>query len=142
MLADKVSGVRLKERAMGKALALAKTSRGQKLILKTIKATCQARSNPRQLGLSLPETGYNLRQVTIYRAVPAHVSSFYPNDYVGRKLQWVKGHADHTAAVTEEEAVVLKLRVLASDVYEAYNPGEYFYAGPEAEGRVVYRKKY
>jgi hypothetical protein len=101
-----------------------------------------ARHAARQLGKSLPETGYDLRRVTIYRAVPVSVDSFKPMDYVGRNLRWVKGHADHVAAVSEEEAVVLKATVMAADVYEAYNPGEFFYNGPEVKGRIVYRQKY
>jgi len=96
-------------------------------------------SRARTKGKSLPETGYTLSVVSIYRAVPAGVTTIEPMDYVTRTKKWAQGHADHVAAVEEEEAVVLKAMVKAADVYEASNPGEYFYDGPAVRGRVVYR---
>lgn len=96
----------------------------------------------RQKGKSLPETGYDLRTVTIYRGVRATESEFKSMDYVTRNRRWAQGHADHVAAVEGEPAVVLKARVPAAQVFEAYNPGEYFYDGPTVKGRVVYRQDY
>lgn len=89
----------------------------------------------RKFGKSLPETGYKNKYVTIYRA--ALIKSFRPNDYVTLSLKWATGHAEHTAAYEEEPCHVLSAMVLASDVYEAYNPGEYFYGGNEIQGKVV-----
>ena len=94
----------------------------------------------RQKGRSLPETGYDLRTVTIYRGVVATVSDFKPMDYVTRQRRWAQEHADHVAAVEEEPSVVLKARVPTAQVFEASNPGEYFYDGPPVRGRVVYRQ--
>ena len=87
----------------------------------------------RILGNQLGESGY----VTIYRAVLADVTYFKHNDYVTLSLKWAIGHAEHVAAVEEEKAVVLASTVLKSQVHEAHNPGEYFYAGPTKNGRVV-----
>ena len=96
----------------------------------------------RRKGRSLPETGYELQKAMIYRAATKGVDTFFPMDYVTRNRRWAQSHADHVAAVSEDEAVVLKVMVNASDVYEASNPGEYFYDGPKVKGRVVYRQKY
>lgn len=93
----------------------------------------------RQHGKSLPETGYDARYVTIYRAVLQGVIEFNPMDYVTLNKRWAVEHAEHTAAVEEEPAVVLQAMVKAADVYEAYNPGEYFYDGPPVRGKVVKR---
>jgi len=100
------------------------------------------REGARTKGKSLPETGYTLSVASIYRAVPAGVTTIEPMDYVTRTKKWAQGHADHVAAVEEDEAVVLKAMVKAADVYEASNPGEYFYDGPAVRGRVVYRQRY
>lgn len=93
----------------------------------------------RQKGKSLPETGYDLRYVTIYRAVIATTDTFNSMDYVTRSKKFAVEHADHTAAVEEETAHVLKAMVKAADVYEAQNPGEYFYDGPKVKGKVIYK---
>lgn len=98
------------------------------------------RENPgksRKVGKSLPEMGYDLRKVAIYRAAVSPTNSFKPMDYVTRSRAWAVGHAEHIAVVEEEDANVLKAMVNASDVYEAYNPGEYFYNGPEIAGTVI-----
>ncbi len=105
------------------------------------RAAERSREGGRTKGKSLPETGYTLSVASIYRAVPAGVSTIKPMDYVTRTKKWAQGHADHVAAVEEEEAVVLKAMVKAADVYEASNPGEYLYDGPAVRGRVVYRKR-
>ena len=95
----------------------------------------------RRRGRSLPETGYTLSVVSIYRAVPRGVTAIKPMDYVTRTKKWAEGHADHVAAVEEEESIVLKAMVKSADVYEASNPGEYFYDGPAVRGRVIYRSQ-
>jgi len=97
----------------------------------------------RRKGKSLEELGtWPLSTVTIYRAVLASVTHFKKMDYVTRTERFAKEHADHVAAVEEEPAVVLKAKVKTSNVYEASNPGEWFYDGPPIKGRVTYRQKY
>lgn len=81
-------------------------------------------------------------KVTVYRAVRGTTErTFRPNDYVTRTLKFAIGHAKHNAAVDEEPSIVLALTVDGSLVAEAYNPGEFFYVGPEAVGRVVFRAR-
>lgn len=91
----------------------------------------------RTLGRSLPETGYEYRKVKIYRAT--NEKNFKPKDYVTRNLKFATGHAEHQAAVNDEPYWVLESIVEAKDVYEASNPGEYFYNGPTVPGKIVYR---
>lgn len=93
----------------------------------------------RKLGPSLKDQGYDLEYVVIYRAVPANIDSFKSKDYVTRSRKFAKEHADHVSAVEDEPAHVLKAMVKASDVYDAYNPGEYFYDGPEKKGKIIYK---
>ena len=94
----------------------------------------------RKLGKSLPETGYAMRKVIIYRAVTGDVTEFKLNDYVTRSLKFARGQADHNAGMGDD-SIVLKAMVDAGDVYEAYNPGEYFYNGPVVKGDPVYQAK-
>jgi hypothetical protein len=91
----------------------------------------------RAKGRSLPETGYEYRRVKIYRA--ANDQNFKPMDYVTRSTKFAIEHAEHQAAVNDEPFWVLEAMVFAKDVYEAYNPGEYFYDGPQTPGKIVYR---
>ena len=94
----------------------------------------------RKLGKSLPETGYAMGKVVIYRATIGKTTQFKPKDYVTLSPKFARGHADHNAGVGDD-SVVLRAMVNAGDVYEAYNPGEYFYNGPIVEGMPVYTSK-
>jgi hypothetical protein len=91
----------------------------------------------RRKGKSLPETGYENRYVVIFRAVIGEDASFNPMDYVTRSEKFAKEHADHNAGMGDDSSVV-RAMVKAEDVYEAYNPGEYFYDGPPVSGKVIY----
>jgi hypothetical protein len=93
----------------------------------------------REKGRPLPETGYEFRSVVIYRATSANESTFKSMDYVTRSLKFAQEHANHQASVEEQPQHVLKALVPSKNVFEAYNPGEYFYDGPETPGRVVYQ---
>lgn len=90
----------------------------------------------RQLGKSLPETGYNEPYAIIYRA--SSNANLKDRDYVTMSRKFAVGHAEHQAAVEEEPCGVYRYMVKSSDVYEAMNPGEYFYSGPPAQGRLIY----
>ena len=90
------------------------------------------------MGRSLPDTGYPSSQVTIYRAVAEGVTEIKPEDYVTLSERFARGHADHMVVTEEEPYVVLKALVNASDVYEAYNPDEYFYNGSPTSGQIIY----
>jgi len=91
----------------------------------------------REKGRSLVDTGYSFQKVVIYRGAVAPTNTFTSMDYVTRSRKFAIGHAEHIAAVEEEPANVLKALVKASDVYEAYNAGEYFYDGPDIVGTII-----
>jgi hypothetical protein len=95
----------------------------------------------RELGQSLEDADPSKKgmKVPIYRGVVATVTTFNPNDYVTLSFKWAREHAQHTAVVEEEDAIVLRARVPAAQVFEAYNPGEYFYGGPSIPGTVAAR---
>jgi len=90
----------------------------------------------REKGKSLVELGHLSRYVVIYRAANEQV--FKSMDYVTLSRKFAKEHADHQAAVEEEPWLVLKAMVSTDQVFEAYNPGEYFYDGPTIPGKVIY----
>jgi len=89
----------------------------------------------RQKGKSLPEAGYEYRYVIIYRAT--NELEFKSMDYVTLSHKWAKAHAEHQTAIEEEPYHVIKAMVLANQVFEAYNPEEYFYDGPTIPGKIV-----
>lgn len=91
----------------------------------------------RRKGLSLPETGYDLSYVVIYRAVPAPVRRIFPMDYVTRSLKFAHEHAEHVAGIEDDTAYVLKAVVRADKVFNAYNPGEYFYDGDPVDAKII-----
>jgi hypothetical protein len=79
----------------------------------------------------------------IYRAVPTTVTTFREMDYVTKSRKFANEHAE-SMYWTEEEpyhviSKVVSNRPNAMTLYNASNPGEYFYAGPEVEGKVVYK---
>lgn len=92
----------------------------------------------RKLGPSLKAQGYEFDYVKIYRAVLSTVNTFKAKDYVTRSIKFAKEHADHVQAVEGEPSHVIQALVKAADVYDAYNPGEYFYNGPEVKGKTIY----
>lgn len=92
----------------------------------------------RKRGKSLRELG-EIDFVYIYRAVAENVNSIGSMDYVTLSLKFAKEHAEHQAVVNEEPYIVLRSLVKTSDVYEAYNVGEYFYDGPTVKATIIYR---
>jgi hypothetical protein len=95
-------------------------------------------SQERKKGKSLCELGYEYKKALIFRACSSHDFYFHSMDYVTRSKKFAVEHADHNVSVLEEDQHVLKAVVNATDVYEAYNPGEYFYDGPEIKGHAIY----
>lgn len=83
----------------------------------------------RKLGKSLFELGYKT-SVPIYRAQNANSANIVDKDYVTLSYQFAIGHAKHMAACKNEDFIVVRARVPPKNVFEAYNPGEYFYSGP------------
>lgn len=94
----------------------------------------------RTKGKSLPETGYQYKYVHIYRAVGTDVLQFNNMDYVGvgnGGLKFCMGHAAHQVVYTGMPQHVITAMVPAAEVFEAYNPGEYFYGGKGVMGKPV-----
>lgn len=58
-------------------------------------------------------------------------------DYVTLSRKWAEDHCKHIVAVEESPAHVLKAFVPTKNVFDAYNPQEYFYDGPEIQGRPI-----
>ena len=93
----------------------------------------------RKLGKSLPQIGYTFKFATIYRALHNRDTSLHGNsEYVTLSRKFTIEHAQHQTAVHEEVYVVVQYQVRSENVYEAYNPGEYFYYGPPVLGKVIY----
>ncbi len=92
----------------------------------------------RKIGRCITEKGIVWR-VTIYRALNAKDPTFKPEDYVTMSLSFAKGHAEHMATVENEDYVVVSIKTEPRNVFEAYNPGEYFYMGPLVTGNEIYR---
>jgi len=95
----------------------------------------------RRLGKSLSQSGYPQENVYIYRAMIGTEIHLKPHDYVTRSKKFAVEHADHMTAVNDEMYHVMMYFVKASDVYEAYNPGEYLYNGPDVRGTEVYKSE-
>lgn len=76
--------------------------------------------------------------VLMFRACAVSINTFKPMDYVTLSSKFAKGHADHMAAVEDEPYHVIKKVVSTDYLYEAGNPGEYFYNGKELKGTVIY----
>lgn len=77
--------------------------------------------------------------IKIYRACAATENQIGPMDYVTRSPKFANEHAEHQAAVEGETYHVLQMIASTKDVYEAMNPGEYFYDGKPGRTKVVYR---
>jgi len=96
----------------------------------------------RTLGRSLPEANPDryapTSKATIYRAIEGVNGKFNEMDYITLSRKFAKDHAKHNADMNGEPSVVLEARVPAGQVFEASNPGEYFYNGQSVEGKVIY----
>ena len=95
----------------------------------------------RVLGKSLPQTGFPEKYLFIYRAMLATETKMYDNDYVTRSKQWAIEHSDHMTSVKGELYHVMRFFVEAQHVFEADNPGELFYKGPDVRGKEIYASK-
>jgi len=82
---------------------------------------------------------------TIYRAVPVDVTTFREMDYVTKSRKFAAEHSESMYWTEEEPYHVIRAMVSNRHggivLYNASNPGEYFYDGPEIAGRVVYKAK-
>lgn len=92
----------------------------------------------RTKGKSLPEKGYQYKYVRILRAMDEKNNIINRMDYVTLSEKFAKEHADHMAIVEDTPYHVVSANVKSENVFEAYNPGEYFYDGEPVAGKVVY----
>jgi len=79
--------------------------------------------------------------VVIYRALPANNSNFMPMSYITMSRKFAIEHAESNAVYYDEDFHVIRKMVDGRHVYEAPNPGEYFYDGPEIAGKTIYVAK-
>jgi len=94
----------------------------------------------RKLGKSLASQTSN-PFVVIYRAAPMTANEFFDRDYVTLSKKFAIEHAENNNVYHEEPFHVLQALVPTKDVYDAYNPGEYFYSGPNKKGKEIYVSK-
>lgn len=77
----------------------------------------------------------------VYRAVAEGVDKFFDKDYVTFSLKFAVEHAENNEVYYEEPQQVIYALIPNENLYEAYNPGEYFYSGPDLKGKVKYKTK-
>lgn len=94
----------------------------------------------RQKGTSLSSELAD-KYVVIYRAQPSTASTIDPMSYVTRSIKFARDHAVHMANTEEIPYHVVRALVATKDVYNAYNPGEYFYDGKAVNGKTVFIAK-
>lgn len=106
------------------------------------------RSDTRKLGPCLSQDPRILERkieyVRLYRAVARGTTTFNDMDYCTLNRSFAEGHADHGAAVDEEPYDVISGVFPVGWIFEAYNPGEYFFHrkdGKPSRGKVIYTAK-
>lgn len=90
-------------------------------------------------GKSLKQLGYAYNIVEIFRALLATELNLNDNDYVTRSKRFAIEHSDHQTTVNGELYHVMRYFVNPEHVFEASNPGEYFYKGPPVKGKEIYK---
>lgn len=94
----------------------------------------------RELGKSLKSIKGPGR-TKIYRAVAEGEQMFKDKDFVTMSLKFAVEHSENNNIYHDETQQVIEAFISNDNVYEAYNPGEYLYSGPELKGKVVYKSK-
>ncbi len=94
----------------------------------------------RELGKKLSDT-QGKQKVWVYRAVGPGVTTFNDRDYVTLSKKFAIDHAESNHIYNEEQQQVIKALISTENLYDATNPGEYFYSGPEVQGKVYYITK-
>lgn len=77
----------------------------------------------------------------MYRAAATDVTDFKDKDYITPSLEFAVIHAENNVVYYEEPQHVIYALISNENLYEAYNPGEYFYSGPDLKGKVIYNSK-
>lgn len=90
----------------------------------------------RHKGKSLAEQGQPW--VVIYRGLVASAGNLFRSmDYVTCSRKFAIDHAEHLSVTEVEPTIVIRAMVKGDKVFDAYNPGEYFYDGPEIKGTII-----
>ncbi len=105
--------------------------------VKGMKKNVVREDNGRELGKSLSQKTTN-PYVVIYRAAPMSANEFFDKDYVTLSKKFAIEHAESNHVYHEEAYHVIQALVPTKDVYDAYNPGEYFYSGPNKKAKEIY----
>ena len=79
-----------------------------------------------------------LKYIKVYRAVKKGVIQFYDKDYVTFSETFAKEHAENNHVYYDEPFDVIYALISSDKLYDAYNPGEYFYVGKPLNGKVIY----
>ena len=83
----------------------------------------------------------NIGFVSIYRACDIKEFEFKDRDYVTLSQKFAVEHAENGHVYHEEPQHVIKTLVSTDNVFDAYNPGEYFYCGKNKTGKEIYVTK-
>jgi len=94
----------------------------------------------RELGKSLAEK-ISSPFVAIFRAAPKDVFEFRDKDYVTLSKKFAIEHAENNHVYHEEPFHVIQAVVPTKNVYDAYNPGEYFFSGEPKKAKEIYITK-
>lgn len=94
----------------------------------------------RELGKSLSQQ-MSTPIVTIYRAAPMSSNEFFDRDFVTLSKKFAIEHAENNHVYYEEPQHVIQALVFTKDIYDAPNPGEYFYSGPNKKAKEIYVTK-
>ena len=79
--------------------------------------------------------------VTIYRACAKDQLFFKNKDYITLSKKFAIEHAESGHVYHEEQQHVIRAVVSTKNVFDAYNPGEYFYFGEDKKGTEIYLTK-
>jgi len=111
-------------------------SENRKHIRKIIRETL----DDRQLGNKLSDE-VGKKFIVMYRAVGEGVTIFKNKDYVTLSKKFAVEHAENNHVYYEEPQQVIQVLVSTEYLYNASNPGEYFYSGDDKKGKVIYITK-
>jgi hypothetical protein len=91
----------------------------------------------RTLGTKLSDE-IGKKYLTMYRAVSNNQEYFVDKDYVTLSKKFAIEHAENNHIYNDEQQQVISAVVWSENLYNAYNPGEYFYSGVNKKGEIIY----
>lgn len=97
-------------------------------------------ADDRKLGKKLSDQ-IGVKFINIYRAVKGGIDHFYDKDYVTPSKKFAIEHSESNHVYHEEPQQVIRALISTDNLYDAYNPGEYFYVGNPKKASVIYTSK-